>query len=89
MGDKEAVNSPRIHSRGVGLVSDICQTTQYCGPWSVTRIVNHEEGTIRVDTKIKPPHPGFGANLYRYYLKTKEDAVREGLIELGWTPPCE
>lgn len=49
--------------------------------------VNHEEEMVAL--KIEAKVGGFAPVIMMEYLKCKEQAVRQGLIELGWTPPNE
>jgi len=55
------------------------RTTQ----WKITPSIDVTNGIVFLDTE------DWGGKITREVMRTKEAAVREALIALGWTPPLE
>lgn len=45
--------------------------------------------TILDDGVVEQEQLGIGGNITRWIIDTRDQAIREALIKLGWTPPSE
>jgi hypothetical protein len=56
-------------------------------------VITSESGTIQITTenirRDLKTHNDMVVTLTREIINTKEDRVKQALIELGWTPPAE
>ena len=56
-------------------------------------VITSESGTIQITTenirRDLKTHNDMVVTLTREIINTKEDRVKQALIELGWTPPVE
>jgi hypothetical protein len=58
-----------------------------------TTVIPFESGSIQITTELLRRDPKTQVDnvvlLTREIINTKEDRVKQALIELGWTPPVE
>lgn len=48
----------------------------------------YENGNIEIDVDLVDDiNPKIRENISREIIKTKDDAIRNSLVQLGWTPP--
>lgn len=52
-------------------------------PWTCTPSVDFEKGAITLEVQ------DWSGRITREIMQTKEHAIRQALIALGWTPPTE
>lgn len=51
--------------------------------WNITSSIDRENGFVMLDTE------DYAGKITREIMRTKEEAIRNALIALGWTPPLE